>query len=161
MKGQLIACLTLACSLAQGATSLNAADLGIPAQSGFGAGVMIGEPTGVSVKYWLDERSAIDGVVGWSFEGRNDLHLHADYLYHIFDLIDVGRDRFAVYFGGGVRYKLVEHRSDWFGLRGVGGVAYLFQEIPVDVFLELGPVFDLTPDTRLTLGAGVGARFWF
>jgi hypothetical protein len=161
MKAKSIVFFTAACFLAQAATQLKAADLTVPAHSGFGAGVMIGEPTGVSLKYWLDERSAIDGVVGWSFEGRDDLHLHADYLYHIFDLVDVGRDRFAVYFGGGLRYKLVEHRSDWFGLRGVGGVSYAFREIPVDVFLELGPVFDVTPDRRLTLGAGVGARFWF
>ena len=37
-------------------------------QSGrFGAGIIIGEPTGASLKYWLNDTMAVDGAFGWSF----------------------------------------------------------------------------------------------
>src|SRR6056297_1658834 len=48
-----------------------------------GLGLMLGEPTGVSVKSWLGTKSAFDIGAAWSLSGRNEaLHLHADYLYH-------------------------------------------------------------------------------
>jgi hypothetical protein len=67
-----------------------------------------------------------------------------------------GRDRLAVYFGGGVRHQFMDPRSDRFGFRGVGGVAYHLSNIPVDVFLEGGPILDVTPDTKLRFGIGIG-----
>ncbi len=33
----------------------------------FGAGIILGEPTGVSLKYWLNDTMAIDGAIGASF----------------------------------------------------------------------------------------------
>ena len=47
-----------------------------------GIGVMLGEPTGISLKIWNNERTAIDAGLAWSFSGRNAVHLHADYLLH-------------------------------------------------------------------------------
>src|SRR5258708_39192418 len=32
----------------------------------FGVGAIFGEPTGVSVKYWLSDKHAIDGALAWS-----------------------------------------------------------------------------------------------
>jgi hypothetical protein len=127
----------------------------------FGAGVILGEPTGVSLKYWIGDRSAIDGVVGWSFERRHNLYVHAGYLHHVWDLVDVGPNLFAVYFGGGLRYQNISHRSDRCGIRGAAGVAYIFDSIPVDIFFELGPILDFTPNLRPRFGAGIGARYWF
>lgn len=162
MKTSLLMCLTVLGLAGSSLTStLDAQPGGYPDRR-FGAGVVLGEPTGVSLKYWLDERSAVDGVVGWSFESsRDNLYLNANYLYHVFDDVAIGRDRFAAYFGGGVRYQVMSRRSDRFGIRGVAGVNYLFNDVPVDVFLEVGPILDLTPDTKLRFGAGIGARYWF
>jgi hypothetical protein len=36
--------------------------------SGFGLGIIIGEPTGISAKQWTGSRTAIDGAVAWSFQ---------------------------------------------------------------------------------------------
>jgi len=125
-----------------------------------GVGLMLGEPTGASVKYWLSDVSAIDGVLGLSFDD-DDFSLHADYLYHFNDLVQLDENRLAFYVGGGLRYRARDHKDDLFGIRTVGGVAYIFDKIPVDVFLEVGPVFDLTPDAKVRYTAGIGARFWF
>jgi hypothetical protein len=161
MKPALSLCLTIIGLVGFGLIPTHSANSSGSPTSGFGAGVILGEPTGVSLKYWIAERSAVDAVIGHSFEGRNSLYLHAGYAHHLLDLIEVGRGQFAAYFGGGVRLQLVRNRSDRFGIRGVGGVTYLFDNLPVDVFFEVNPIFDLTPNRQVRFGAGVGARYWF
>jgi hypothetical protein len=163
MKKSILVCLIVIGLAGSSLVSAQAADWTTSSERRFGAGVILGEPTGISLKYWLDHKSAIDAVVGWSFESsRDNVYLHANYLYHLFDLIDArGRDRLAVYFGGGVRHQFMDARSDRFGFRGVGGVAYHLSNIPVDVFLEGGPILDVTPDTKVRFGIGIGARYWF
>ena|SRR3989344_3209678 len=126
----------------------------------FGLGVMIGEPTGLSAKFWLDEISAIDGGVAWSFEGDDSFHIHGDYLFHNFDLLAADGRPLQFYFGGGARLKF-EEANTLFGIRIPVGLAYLFQEQPIDVNVELAPIVDLAPDTDLELNASVGARYYF
>ncbi|MBI3766102.1 MAG: hypothetical protein HY277_06330, partial [Ignavibacteriales bacterium] len=41
---------------------------------GFGIGILIGEPTGVSVKGWLNATNAIDAGVAWSFVRETSFH---------------------------------------------------------------------------------------
>ena len=38
--------------------------------SGFGLGIIFGEPTGISFKGWIGRRAAFDAAVAWSFEGE-------------------------------------------------------------------------------------------
>lgn len=127
----------------------------------FGVGLMLGEPAGASFKYWLTDKAALDGGVGWSFSDQDDFHIHADYLYHLFDVIPLDSGRLPVYFGGGLRVKFRENRSDLFGIRAVAGLAYLFENKPIDIFFEAGPVFDVTPDFEVRFTAAIGARYWF
>ena len=47
------------------------------------------------------------------------------------------------------------------GIRGVIGVNYLFSDIPLDAFLELVPVFDVTPGTGFGFNGGIGLRYFF
>ena len=54
--------------------------------SGFGLGVILGEPTGVSVKYWMTPWTAFDGALGWTFGKTNWVQLHGDYLIHNYEL---------------------------------------------------------------------------
>ena len=49
-----------------------------------GAGIILGEPTGVSLKYWLTETSALDAGFTWSFVDENAFQIQADYLIHNF-----------------------------------------------------------------------------
>ncbi|HOX57928.1 MAG TPA: hypothetical protein P5205_13185 [Candidatus Paceibacterota bacterium] len=126
----------------------------------FGAGLMLGEPTGVSLKYWLSDASAVDAMAGLSYDD-NDLSFHTDYLYHLDDLVQLDKNRLAFYGGGGPRYRARSHKNDLFGTRAAGGVAYIFGKVPMDIFLEVGPVLDLTPDAKVRYTAGIGARYWF
>jgi hypothetical protein len=127
----------------------------------FGLGIIIGEPTGVSVKYRMTEANAIDGAIAWSLSGDNDMHLHGDYLHHWFDVIQVSKGRLPLYAGLGARFVLRENRDDHVGIRIPVGLAYLFAGAPFDIFFELVPVLDLTPDTDFDIDGAIGARFWF
>lgn len=135
-------------------------------QEPFGLGVIVGEPTGLSLKYWLDDERAIDGAAAWSFSENDSFQLHGDYLIHNFDLLGV--DEMPCYYGLGARLKFKDsdgrgRNEDHaiFGIRFPLGITYLFDEVPLDVFAELVPVLDLAPDADVDINAAIGLRFYF
>jgi hypothetical protein len=125
----------------------------------FGLGVIIGEPTGISFKYWNDAASAIDGAVAWSFGDESAFHLHADYLLHAFEVIKVSQGALPLYYGIGVRLKL--QKKDNMGIRIPFGIAYHFKNAPLDVFFEIVPVLELIPSTELSFNGAFGLRYYF
>ena len=127
--------------------------------SGFGIGLILGEPTGISVKNYISQCVAIDGAVAWSFTGGDALHVHADMLYHKFDQFDIEHGHLALYYGPGARLAVGEHL--WLGARFPVGVSYTLDEHIFESFLELAPTFDLTPKTDFSIHAGIGIRFYF
>lgn len=128
---------------------------------GFGLGLMLGEPTGFSAKYWLDGDNAVDFGLAYSFVQKlSAVSLHADYLYHAFDIIKSDY-RLPVYYGFGARLRFVDNSENALGARGVVGVAWLSDNLPIDVFFELVPVFNLIPSTSLYLDIAIGARYYF
>lgn len=126
---------------------------------GTGVGIIIGEPTGISAKYWLSNRTAMDGGLAWSFAKESSFHIHGDYLWHVFDALKAEETTIPLYFGVGGRLKL--SKDAHLGVRIVGGIAYMVYEVPLDVFLEIAPIMDLIPATRLAMNGGIGVRFFF
>ena len=130
------------------------------AQGSFGIGIIVGEPTGLSSKIWLNHRSAIDLAAAWSFADETALHLHGDYVTHFYDLIDVSKGSLPLYVGVGGRVKFGEN-DDFIGIRVPVGLAYIFDGVPVDIFLEVVPLLDVAPDTEFTMNAAIGVRYFF
>lgn len=135
--------------------------------SGFGLGIIVGEPTGLSAKAWIGEGSAVDFAAAWSLEGRDYFQLHADYLRHA-NVIDVNKGFLPFYYGIGARMVILEdkfRREDeediLFGLRIPLGITYLFAGAPLDIFAELVPVIELFPSTDFDVDGGVGIRYYF
>jgi hypothetical protein len=147
--------LVVSCSV----IPLNSAHAG---KNGLGLGVIVGEPTGISLKFWNTNSSAIDGAIAWSIEGNDKLHLHADYLFHEFNVANVEKGQLPFYYGIGGRILLKEGRNsdDLIGVRIPVGVSYLFENSPLEFFLELVPILDLSPDTELDFNGGIGLRFY-
>jgi hypothetical protein len=127
----------------------------------FGFGVIAGEPTGITGKYIIDDKSALDVGVGWETSGDDEFHIYGDYLYHLYDLFKVKKGKLPFYFGGGVRFVDREKKDDKFGIRVPVGIEYFFEKVPLRAFLELVPVLNLTPDTDFDLEGGIGIRFFF
>jgi hypothetical protein len=126
---------------------------------GVGLGLILGEPTGVSLKSWTGPRTAIDAAAAWSFDRDGSVHLHVDYLIHDFNLIRTRTGRLPVYYGIGGRLRLEDKTR--IGVRLPVGMCYIFDDAPFDIFVELGPVFDLVPRTELTVAGFIGFRYYF
>jgi hypothetical protein len=127
----------------------------------FGTGLILGEPTGVSLKYFLSDTIAIDGAAGWSFRDETDLSLHSDILWHKFDLVSLDKGQLPFYIGVGARVKFRENAEDEIGIRVPIGVSYIFDDLPLDVFFEVAPIVNFTPSTQGGFTTGIGARWWF
>lgn len=128
---------------------------------GLGLGVILGEPTGFSGKYWLDDDHAVDFGLAYSFvHPDNTLSLHADYLFHRFNIVRA-EARFPVYFGFGGRIHFGNKDGNTLGARGVVGILWMHHSLPIDLFVELAPVFNLFPETSLQLDLAIGGRYFF
>jgi hypothetical protein len=91
----------------------------------FGLGPLLGEPMGLTAKLWLSDHSAVDAGGAWSFVDIEGFQLHADYLFHKFDLFHPAKGELPLYFGVGGRVKFPEHGDNRAGIRAPVGLAYL------------------------------------
>ena len=124
-----------------------------------GAGIILGEPTGITAKWWNSNDRAIDLAVAWS-TGRNDrFHLHGDYLIHRYDLISVDAGKLPVYYGVGARLGFGDVVD--LGVRIPVGIAYEFANDPFELFFEIVPVLNLYPGTDFDANGGFGVRYYF
>ncbi len=135
---------------------------------GFGIGIILGEPTGISLKNWLGQTSALDFAVAWSFERYHSFTIHADYLNHNFRLIKVDQGTLPFYYGIGGRIKLKDEDTPGndndqarLGVRVPVGLAYHFENVTLDLFIEVVPILELVPSTDFTMSAAIGIRYFF
>jgi hypothetical protein len=126
---------------------------------GFGLGVILGEPTGISSKLWTGHGTAIDGAVAWSFDKESSMHVHGDFLLHKLRLSDVDKGELLPYYGIGGRIKFEDDSK--VGVRFPLGIDYLFDRSPFDFFLEIVPILDLAPSTDFSLNGAIGFRYFF
>lgn len=135
-----------------------------------GLGVMVGEPTGLSFKAWTSQTTAFDAGLAWSFSGRDAIHIHADYLWHNYEIFggDIDEGQLPVYYGLGGRLILINDDNDVgeddddavLGVRVPVGINYLFEDNPIGLFLEVAPIINLVPDTDFDADAALGVRFY-
>lgn len=127
-----------------------------------GAGIIIGEPIGGSLKYWFNDTLAIDGAIGWSSHDDTDLYVHSDVLWHKFDLFPVSRGRLPLYFGVGGLIRFRDNNEDnQVGVRVPVGLSYMFDNAPMDIFVEIAPALDVAPNVQGEITGGIGIRYWF
>lgn len=128
---------------------------------GFGLGIMVGQPTGISGKNWISSSNAFDFGFGWAFVPKNSrINVHVTYLWHNFNVIN-STERFPLYFGIGGRLKSHEVADTKIGVRFAIGLAWLPRSAPFDIFLEAAPTLNLTPSTSFEVDAALGARYFF
>jgi hypothetical protein len=138
---------------------------------GFGLGLILGEPTGLSAKYWTSDKNAFDFGLGVAvgsdrisnhdnYYGSSRIHFHVDYLWHSFNVIN-STERFPLYYGIGARLNSGGGYESSLGIRGVIGIAWFPHSTPIDIFAELVPVFQFTPLAGLGFDAALGIRYFF
>jgi len=130
-------------------------------ESGYGAGIMLGEPSGLNGKYWLDNSQAVDlGVAAGLLGDGAGFSIHADYLYHVNDLVK-WKYKTPFYYGFGLRMRFPSDNKMNFGVRGTVGLLMYLKEYPMDIFLEVAPSFRLLPTTGLDIDIAIGSRYFF
>lgn len=140
-----------------------------PANGLFGLGVVVGEPTGVSAKYWTKSHRAFDFALGVSY--YSDFRFHGTYLFHV-DAFN--HQRMPLHYGIGVSIagkgervmvvgrNTVMHRGELgIGPRGSLGISYLLPSAPFDLFLELGATLFIVRPVGLELDLLLGTRYYF
>ncbi|MFA6467598.1 MAG: hypothetical protein WCW35_01790 [Bacteroidota bacterium] len=137
----------------------------------FGIGVIVGEPMGVNGKMWINDAAAVVGSIGWSVggdrigrddsydHGRDRWHVHIDYLWHSFAVFNMV-ERYPVYAGIGARINSGAAMNASLAIRGVIGVAWLPLSVPIDFFMELIPMAQVSSSKGFGLDAGVGIRYF-
>ena len=132
---------------------------------GIGVGIVLGDPSGLSVAYRAGEHHAVQVDFGYNFN-KDRVHVSADYLYNvvILDTPEMSGVRFPVYIGVGGRYQNygVDLDDDaGFGIRIPVGMAVLPRTLAIDPFVEIVPVMLIAPETKASLEGGVGCRLYF
>lgn len=159
--------LTAALALAAGLGSAGTAR----AEGGpFGLGIILGEPSGLSLKLFIDRRHAFDAAIDYSLVD-DVLYLHADYLLHFSGWAVRGGTphQFVPYVGIGGKIAVRDRdrhghdddRSGALGVRVPLGIAWLPGRLPIDIFLEIVPGLFILPETDPDLDAGLGLRYFF
>lgn len=144
----------------------------------FGLGIELGAPTGLNGKLFLSPSTALNFGIGWLYDNyyrdAAGLHLYLDHLWHPVQLTENPTFKLPFYIGvGGAFWSYDDRRVrggdrySAFDLRVPLGLAFDFNNVPLDIFVQLTFVVDLFfNDTyRDRFGAGfegsVGVRFWF
>lgn len=131
------------------------------APEGWGLGAMAGEPTGATLKHWLDQDESLAFGVGINpFSGFTP-QAHADYLLH---LHDVGRQLNQPSASLVTGLGLAAYGEDGggsleMGLRFPVGLSW-FRDARTEWFAEAVPVFGFAPAWKLGFNASIGVRFY-
>ena len=137
--------------------TLNGSLLMAKESGNLGAGVILGDPTGPTLKFWLHPNTAINVGLGFT----KDSLVYGDLLFHGWNVFSKPqKGKLAGYLGLGFRFE-EKKKDDNYGLRTVAGIAYWFENYPVEIFLELVPVFQITPDINTGFDSGFGLRYYF
>jgi hypothetical protein len=134
---------------------------------GVGLGLMGGDPSGISLKVWTGYRTAFDAGLGYSYLRYGTAPaIHGDLLWHSRSVIDEDNGYLPFYVGVGARLKFADESRYYpdtrLGIRIPFGVEYVFPVVPVGLFFELVPVFDLTPWNQwFDYNSSIGFRYYF
>ena len=129
-----------------------------------GAGFILGSPSGITGKLFLDEGNAVD--IGLGVASGDGFYLYGDYLRHFSGVFPA--ENLILYFGIGPGYhryekerrgeKEVENRLE---ARLPIGLEYAVDKVPLGVFIELAPAMRVAPDFDFEVRGGIGLRYYF
>jgi hypothetical protein len=131
--------------------------------AGTGVGLMLGVPSGVTARSWINEEHSVDLGAGWSIVDSNRFQVHADFLWARPHTFELNEEKFDLFFGGGVgvRSKSGSNNNELvFGPRLPVGVSYLFANPDLELFV-LGAVnVGILPSSDIYFDLLAGARFY-
>jgi len=132
-------------------------DAGLP--TGFALGVIVGRPTGISLRSGISKKHAIGFKVGWSFPEER-IHFVVDYLSYFPEWIK--KEDWYPYLNVGGRLEMKQEQDERqlnLGIKVGVGIEYVYRQL--GLFGELCPVVELVPEIHLDLEGGIGVHYYF
>jgi hypothetical protein len=131
-----------------------------PQKGDFGMGMILGNPTAFSIKWWTGNKSAIDASLGYHYGNMNHLHLNTDLLFHLWTF-EKEEDLIKIYFGPGAGLGFISDLS--ITVRTPVGTGLYLHHIPLELFAELVPLLQIIgpEDSRFLMDGYIGARWYF
>ncbi len=136
----------------------------------FGLGIALGSPSGLTGKYYLNDKNAIQGTVGLGFVDGNHFNVTVDYLYH-FNLMGQSAFKLDAYAGfGAYLWKWFDNDNSndnadkkmiGIGARIPLGLAFVFAKLPIDIYLEVAPSLTVVGRTGFGVSGALGFRYYF
>ncbi len=137
----------------------------------FGFGLVLGEPLGLTLKFWTNPGNAFVADIGSSWYGQP--RLDVDYLWHE-NLFRSQVVKFTagpgLVLGFGGYGKGWWYRHDWdnkysyssvaIGVRGMFGINVVPRNMPLEFFLGLGPMFSVSPGFYTVVDFNCGLRYY-
>lgn len=135
-----------------------------PEEKRLGLGFYLGEPLGITAKYYLAEVVSIQGVGSWSFFDEG-LTLMSDFLFDVYDLAS-NQQNYAmpVYVGLGGKFVIQNQNANddsTFGLHVPIGLAWQSLNTPLEIAFEVAPGLDLSPKAKFDVNGGIILRYYF
>ena len=131
-----------------------------PIPEGFGLGIVVGDPSGITASLPMGANNALNLTVGYGLSHQEaNLTVLGSYVWHARDLVTVDAGRVSLYFGPGARFRLAEASEVSLGV--TLGMDYLFENAPLQVYLEVCPGINIVPNTNTNATAGLGLRYFF
>lgn len=142
----------------------------------FGLGLELGDPTGLTGKYFFGGSHALDfGIGGYGYyadvyghHGYRGVNLYLDYLWHPVSLVSA--EAFELPFYIGIGGRILDDARDGYGAlvsaRVPIGISFDMNNIPFDFFLQLTPYLDFYSGydggfAAIEIQFSFGARFYF
>ncbi|HEX7673778.1 MAG TPA: hypothetical protein VF412_06390 [Bdellovibrio sp.] len=128
-------------------------------------GVVIGDPTGISGRFGLDNAHSLEGAFAYSFGHYEGTEIHGTYLWDHARSFKTTEGPINMYYGLGARMIFINHGDHdgdiALGARAPLGVLYNFNNPNIEVFAELALALDIVPSTDVDLDIGIGLRVRF
>jgi hypothetical protein len=166
----LLCCAIVALSFMASATASADPVAGASARSlggPFGLGVMLGDPTGLSGKYFLSDTHALDFAAGFGFTREEGFQFQMDYLWHPHVLVTTKYFRLPWYVGVGPVVQIVSRYADkkrddiGIGARVPFGLAFALTKVALDPFVEIAPGIEVFRHADFRIDAAIGVRYYF
>jgi hypothetical protein len=128
----------------------------------YGIGLALGEPSGFSIKKFINHSEAFQYTLGYStVKGQEGINIGADFLLHNYDFITAEKGKIPFYYGAGIHLRSYNDLGNQVYARIPLGLAYEVSDLPLDVFFEFAPGIAVVPQPSLVTNFAIGGRFYF
>ncbi len=124
-----------------------------------GLGVLLGDPFGISGKYYVFDNQAIVGGVGYGYSEEDGFQTQFDYVWHPHVIGERENLKFSWYLGLGAALLIGDDSA--LNMRFPVGFQTALTNQSLDFFIEAVPGLELIDDPDFAIDFAAGTRFYF